>query len=110
VAIARQHLLPRQMEEHGISPDGLVIDDKTLQLLIRGWTREAGVRQLERELAAICRKVARRRVSGESQLVLVTEPALEDWLGPRPYEDAPIEEEQSAGAATGPAPTAGGGE
>ena len=110
VAIARRHLLPRQLSEHGIPEDGLALDDGTLLRLIRGWTREAGVRQLERELAAICRKVARRRVSGETDAVVVTEPILEDWLGPRRYEDALIEEEQSVGAATGLAWTPVGGD
>jgi ATP-dependent Lon protease len=110
VAIAKRHLLPRQLAEHGIPSDGLVIDDQTLVRLIRGWTREAGVRQLERELAAICRKVARRRVSGEVDAVVVTEAILEDWLGPRRYEDALIEEEQSVGAATGLAWTPVGGD
>ena len=110
VAIAKRHLLPRQLAEHGIPEDGLALDDETLLRLIRGWTREAGVRQLERELAAICRKVARRRVSGETDPVVVREPILEDWLGPRRYEDAQIEEEQSVGAATGLAWTPVGGD
>lgn len=110
VAIAKRHLLPRQLTEHGIPEDGLALDDETLLRLIRGWTREAGVRQLERELAAICRKVARRRVSGETEPVVVREPMLEDWLGPRRYEDAQIEEEQSVGAATGLAWTPVGGD
>ena len=110
VAIGRRHLLPRQLAEHGIPLDGLVLDDEALLRLIRGWTREAGVRQLERELAAICRKVARLRASGELAPPRVTEPMLEDWLGPRRFEDAQIEEEQSVGAATGMAWTPVGGD
>lgn len=110
VAIARRHLLPRQLAEHGIPLDGVGLDDETLLRLIRGWTREAGVRQLERELAAICRKVARLRASGELAPPVVTEPILEEWLGPRRFEDTQIEEEQSIGAATGLAWTPVGGD
>lgn len=110
VAIARRHLLPRQLAEHGIPLDGLVMDDEILLRLIRGWTREAGVRQLERELATICRKVARLRASGDLAPPVVTEPILEEWLGPRRFEDTQIEEEQSVGAATGLAWTPVGGD
>ena len=110
LAIARRHLLPRQMAEHGIPDDGFTIDDGTLLRLIRGWTREAGVRQLERTLAAVCRKVARRRALGQFDILAVTEEMLEEWLGPRRFEDAQIEEEQSIGAATGLAWTPVGGD
>jgi ATP-dependent Lon protease len=110
LAIARRYLLPRQMGEHGIPEDGLEMDDPTLLLLIRGWTREAGVRQLERELAAVCRKVARSRASGQLEKVTVTPDKLEDWLGPRRFEDELIEEERSIGAATGLAWTPVGGD
>ena len=72
LAIARRHLLPRQLSEHGIPEGGLTIDDETLLRLIRGWTREAGVRQLERTLAAVCRKVARARASGQTEPLMVT--------------------------------------
>jgi ATP-dependent Lon protease len=110
LAIARRHLLPRQMAEHGIPDDAFTIDDGTLLRLIRGWTREAGVRQLERTLAAVCRKVARRRALGQFDILAVTEEMLEEWLGPRRFEDAQIEEEQSIGAATGLAWTPVGGD
>ncbi len=108
--IARRHLLPRQMAEHGIPEGAISIDDETLLFLIRGWTREAGVRQLERELAAICRRVARERASGRSEPATITPATLEEWLGPRRYEDTQIEEEQSIGAATGMAWTPVGGD
>jgi ATP-dependent Lon protease len=110
VAIARRHLLPRQLAEHGVPEDGLDLSDEVVLRLIRGWTREAGVRQLERELAAVCRKAARRRAAGETDPLVVTEPMLEDWLGPRRFEDSQIEEEQSVGAATGLAWTPVGGD
>jgi ATP-dependent Lon protease len=108
--IARRHLLPRQMEEHGLPEGTLLIDDAVLTRLIRGWTREAGVRQLERELAGVCRRVARRRASGDQAPVQVTEELLEEWLGPpRLDQDRPPEEE-AVGAATGLAWTPVGGD
>jgi ATP-dependent Lon protease len=110
MAIARRHLLPRLLAEHGLPDDVLSIDDETLLSLIRGWTREAGVRQLERELAAICRKAARSRAAGATGPLTVTPELLEEWLGPRRFEDAQIEEEQSIGAATGLAWTPVGGD
>ena len=110
VAIARRHLLPRQIEEHGIPPDVLVLDDDVLLTLIRGWTHEAGVRQLERELAAICRRAARRLGAGEPWPLTVVVPMLEDWLGPRRFEDTEIEADRSVGAATGLAWTPVGGD
>ncbi|HEY4865124.1 MAG TPA: endopeptidase La [Candidatus Dormibacteraeota bacterium] len=110
MAIARRHLLPRQLAEHGIPEDGLVIDDPVLMRLIRGWTREAGVRQLERELAAVCRRAARRRAVGDIAPMVVTELVLEEALGPRRFEETQIEEERSLGAATGLAWTPVGGD
>ena len=108
--IARRHLLPKQMAEHGIPEGGISVDDDTLLFLIRGWTREAGVRQLERELAAVCRRVARMRAAGGPETVTVAPATLEEWLGPRRFEDTQIEEEQSIGAATGMAWTPVGGD
>jgi ATP-dependent Lon protease len=107
--IARRHLLPRQMEEHGLPEGSVLMDDEVLTRLIRGWTREAGVRQLERQLAAVCRKVARRRASGDESAVRVTVEMLTDWLGPPRMDDAMIEEE-AVGAATGLAWTPVGGD
>jgi ATP-dependent Lon protease len=108
--IARRHLLARLLEENGVPPGGLVIDDAVLLTLIRGWTREAGVRQLERELAAVCRKAARRRAAGELDPLVVTEARLEEWLGPRRFDETQLEEQQSVGAATGLAWTPAGGD
>jgi ATP-dependent Lon protease len=108
--IARHHLLPRQMREHGLPADGIRMSDEVLMAIIRGWTREAGVRQLERQLAAICRKVARRRASGDDRPVEVTAQLLEEWLGPRPVAESYIDEPESVGAATGLAWTPVGGD
>jgi ATP-dependent Lon protease len=110
VEIAKRHLLPRQLAEHGIPEGGLQIDDVILLRLIRGWTREAGVRQLERELAAVCRRAARLRASGQTEPLIVNEVVLEEALGPRRFEETQIEEEFSLGAATGLAWTPVGGD
>jgi ATP-dependent Lon protease len=108
--IARRHLLPHQMAEHGL-PDGTVLlDDEVLTRLIRSWTREAGVRQLERQLAAVCRKLARRRASGDDAPVRVTVEMLTEWLGPPRLEDDALVEEETVGAATGLAWTPVGGD
>ncbi|MDB5067876.1 MAG: ATP-dependent protease La [Chloroflexi bacterium] len=108
--IARRHLLPRLTEDHGLPPDAIEFDDDTLARLIRGWTREAGVRQLERRLAACCRKVARERLQGRTEPVRVTPELLAEWLGPPRADDTGIEEDRSTGAATGLAWTPVGGE
>jgi ATP-dependent Lon protease len=108
--IARRHLLPRLLADHGLPGDALRIDDAVLARLIRGWTREAGVRQLDRQLAACCRKVARRRLMGGIEPVEVTVDLLAEWLGPPLPDVAEIEEDWSTGAATGLAWTPVGGE
>jgi ATP-dependent Lon protease len=110
VEIARRHLLPPLLDDHGVPADALVLDDGVLIALVRGWTREAGVRQLERELAAVCRKAARRRAEGDEEPIVVSEGLLEEWLGPRRFEETQIEEERSVGAATGLAWTPAGGD
>ncbi len=108
--IARRHLLPRQMEEHGLPGEALRIDDETLLETVRGWTREAGVRQLERALAAICRRAARRRATGDETPLVVDEQVLAEALGPRRVDETRLEEETSVGAATGLAWTGVGGD
>jgi ATP-dependent Lon protease len=110
IEIARRYLLPRQMAEHGLPPGSLEMDDDVLLAVVRGWTREAGVRQLERSLAALCRRVARRRASGDQAPVEATEETLEQALGPRRLDEAVIEEDSSVGAATGLAWTPVGGD
>ncbi|HEX3607731.1 MAG TPA: S16 family serine protease, partial [Candidatus Dormibacteraeota bacterium] len=108
--IARRHLLPRLVSEHGLPPDAVEIDDDVLAALIRGWTLEAGVRQLERQLAACCRKVARERLRGGTDPVRITRELLAEWLGPPRGDDIAIEEDWSVGVATGLAWTPVGGE
>ena len=64
--IARRHLIPRQLDNHGMTAEHIAFEDEALKKLIREYTREAGLRNLEREIASIIRKVARRRAEGET--------------------------------------------
>ena len=66
VEIAKRHIVPKQLEEHGITPEHLLLTDKALRAIINSYTREAGLRNLEREIAAICRKVARKVAEGQA--------------------------------------------
>jgi ATP-dependent Lon protease len=83
--IAKEHLLAKQMERNGIRPEQLSITDKALAKIISGYTREAGVRNLERKLGEICRKVARPLYEGEKEKIKVTEQNLEKFLGKEKY-------------------------
>src|SRR6059036_210252 len=76
VEIAKRHLIPKQLEEHGITPQNLVFSDKALRAMINSYTREAGLRNLEREIASIARKVARRVAEGKTDIVRVTPASL----------------------------------
>ena len=67
LAIAREHLVQKQIKNHGLTPEQLAITDDALRAVIRGYTREAGVRNLEREIGALCRKAARRRAEGDEE-------------------------------------------
>ncbi|MBA2873689.1 endopeptidase La [Thermaerobacillus caldiproteolyticus] len=108
--IAKQHLLPKQMKEHGLRKSGLQMRDEAILHIIRYYTREAGVRELERQLAAICRKAARLIVSEERKRVIVTDKNLEDFLGKRKYRYGQAESEDQVGVATGLAYTPFGGD
>ena len=83
--IGKRYLLPRQSTSHALQPDTVQIDDSVWRLLVRGYTREAGVRELDRDVAAICRKVVREVVRGKSQSVNVTPELVESYLGPRRF-------------------------
>lgn len=83
--IAKEHLLAKQMERNGIKPEQLSITDKALAKIISGYTREAGVRNLERKLGEICRKAARPLYEGEKEKIKVTEQNLEKFLGKEKY-------------------------
>jgi len=111
IEIAQNFLLPKQMKQHGIEKDQLKISKETMKDLIQQYTREAGVRNLERELASICRKVAKKLATGKgSRSVRITSRNLESYLGVPRYTDSEIDEKLSVGVATGLAWTEAGGE
>ncbi|WP_174613959.1 endopeptidase La [Virgibacillus ihumii] len=108
--IAKEHLLPKQLKENGLKKGNLQVRDDALLKLIRTYTREAGVRGLERQLATICRKAAKIIISGDKKRVIVTEKSIEDLLGKPLFRYGRMEEENQVGAATGLAYTAAGGD
>ncbi len=108
--IARRHLLPKQMKKHGLTSSMLKVSKSALYALIDGYTREAGVRQLERELASVCRKAARKIVSGDAGSVSVTGKNLAELLGVPRYIDSAMEREDLVGVVNGLAWTSVGGE
>jgi len=108
--IAKQHLLPKQIKEHGLKKGLLQIRDEALINIVRYYTREAGVRTLERQLATICRKAARLLVSEKKRRIVVTEKNLEEFLGKRIYRYGQAELTDQVGVATGLAYTAFGGD
>jgi ATP-dependent Lon protease len=108
--IAKRHLLLRQLENHGLQKGNLQIRDDALTAIIRLYTREAGVRNLEREIASICRKAARIVVSGEKKRVVVTAKTLEEFLGKPRFRYGQAETEDQVGVATGLAYTTVGGD
>ena len=110
VEIARRHLIPKQMEAHGLKAEELVFADDGLRAVLRYYTREAGVRTLERELAKVARKALRQILEGKIEGVTVTEGNLQDFLGVRRYRFGVGEEEDQIGAVTGLAWTEVGGE
>ena len=110
--IARDYLLPKQIEQHGLKPENLRLPDATLSEIIRAYTREAGVRNLEREIAAICRKTAMQIVesNGRKASVSVTPANLHKFLGVKQHRYGEKEEASQIGVATGLAWTQLGGE
>ena len=108
--IAKQYLIPRQLEAHGISADLLSISDDATRTVIEAHTREAGVRNLERELGAICRKTARKIAEGRTESTQVTSTEVSNYLGPIKFYSEVAEQEEEVGVATGMSVTAYGGE
>ena len=108
--IARRHLLPKEMAEHGIRKGALRISDDVLRAVIRDYTRESGVRHLERRLAAICRKVDMRLLNGDVKRVTVTEADLPKFLDCQPYPPALHTDREEIGVVNGLAWTEAGGE
>jgi len=111
VAIARHHLLPRQLEHAGLRPEEVEVSDAALRSLVDDYTREAGVRSLERELARLLRKVATQLASGEASApVAISETDLAAWLGRRRFVFEAAERTSVPGVATGLAVTGAGGD
>ena len=110
INIAKDHLLPKQIEEHGLTKGQLQIRDEGIQQIVRYYTREAGVRGLERKLASICRKTAKIIVSGEKKRVVVTDQNVEEYLGKTMFHYGQAEKEDQVGVATGLAYTTVGGD
>ncbi len=110
LAIARRHLLPRQILEHGLTPDELEVEDEALRLIIRTYTREAGVRSLERLLASLCRKATRAIAEGKQAALRIRPADLEALLGPPIYFTEVAERTQVPGVAVGLAWTPTGGD
>jgi ATP-dependent Lon protease len=109
--IAREHLLAKQVKNHGLTPEYITFTDEALRAVIRGYTREAGVRNLEREMAALCRKSARRRAEGSEEPIAITPEVVVDMLGAPKILDEEMEERtKDPGVAIGLAWTPAGGE
>ncbi|SDN57619.1 ATP-dependent Lon protease [Paenibacillus sp. yr247] len=108
--IAKKYLLPKQKREHGLEEDQLVVDEAALMKIVREYTREAGVRNLEQQVAGMNRKAAKKIVSNPSAPVHVTEENLKDFLGPIKFRYSVAEEEDQIGAVTGLAWTEVGGD
>jgi len=110
VEIAKRYLLPRQMDESGVPDRLLAVTDEGLRHIIRHYTREAGVRELERKLASICRKMARRITSGNRRPTKITEKNVRRFLGQEEYSSELAAKKPTVGVVTGMAKTFTGGE
>lgn len=99
--IARGFLVPKQLKEHGLTPEQCQFTDAAIQLILREYTREAGVRNLEREIASVCRKVARAVAEGQIESKTVMPEDIPVYLGARKYHYGTAEEKDEVGAATG---------
>ncbi|MGQ9778454.1 MAG: endopeptidase La [Bacillota bacterium] len=110
IEIARRHLWPKQLIEHGLAGHELFLSERGLRRLIREYTREAGVRELERRLAAVCRHLARQVVKGRRPPIRVTAALLPKYLGPPQFRYGTVFDGDRVGVATGLAWTEAGGE
>lgn len=108
--IAKDYLIKKQLKEHGLQKQQLQIRDDAILSIVRYFTREAGVRGLERQIAKICRKTAKIITSGEKKRVIVTNKNIEEFLGKKIFHYGQAEKEDQVGVATGLAYTAFGGD
>jgi ATP-dependent Lon protease len=111
LAIARDHLVARQVANNGLSPERVTFTDAALAAIIRGYTREAGVRNLEREIGSVCRKIARKQAEGDTATIVVTPQVVVDLLGaPRHLDEEMRDRTKDPGVAVGLAWTPVGGD
>jgi ATP-dependent Lon protease len=110
LSIARLFLLPKQLQNHGLNETQIRVSDEALLYMIRRYTREAGVRNLEREIATLCRKIARQVAKGEQRLFRITAKSLHHYLGVPKYKYGRKDEVDHVGIATGLACTEQGGD
>ena len=110
VAIAHRHLVPRQISEHGLKEGELTIEETALMDIIRLYTREAGVRSLEREIAKIARKAVTKIVTNDTKTITVTSDCLDEYLGVKKFRFGEIDTDDQVGVVTGLAWTEVGGE
>ncbi len=108
--IAKKHLIPKQIKRHGLTAKQLRITDKAIRLIIDGYTREAGVRNLEQKIAAVCRKSAMAIVEGSAEKLSVKPENIEELLGTRKYKNDSIVHENEIGVVNGLAWTSVGGD
>lgn len=110
VNIAKEHLLPKQLKENGLKPEQLLIDDEMLLYLVRYYTREAGVRQLERTIGTICRKTVLAILKDKKDSITLNKELVHDWLGNEKVDYGQKEKEDQIGTVTGLAYTSFGGD
>src|SRR6187399_1147015 len=110
VEIAKRHIVPKQLEEHGITPENLLLTDNALRVMINSYTREAGLRNLEREIASISRKVARKVAEGHTGTIKITPASLPKFLGAPKILPDEILKKDAVGIAMGLAWTSTGGD
>jgi ATP-dependent Lon protease len=110
LGIARKYLVPKQLEAHGLADGQVTLGDSALRVVIREYTREAGVRNLERRIADLCRKAAREIAEGKAQKVRIDTRRVRSWLGPRRFPADPRKRTADPGVATGLAYTPVGGD
>jgi ATP-dependent Lon protease len=110
VGIAKRYLVPKQLTAHGLSDETLSISENALRLVVREYTREAGVRNLERRIADLCRKAAREIAEGRKTKLRVDERKVRAWLGPRRFSGDVQKRTSTPGVATGLAYTTAGGD
>ena len=110
VKIAQKYLIPKKVKEHGLKKENIKISEKALRDIINYYTRESGVRNLEREIANLCRKTARKIVTGKAKSYSITQGNLEKYLGKHRFHYDMVEGENQVGVTTGMAWTAVGGD